>query len=102
MYVAPGSSPQDVALSPISSTSIRVSWSPPPIELQNGEITLYRINLTEVDTGNNFTYTTQTTSLSIQFLHPYYIYKCIVSAYTVAESPYSVEVTIQTPEDGKK
>ena len=98
--LAPESPPEDVVLSPVSSTSILISWSPPPAELQNGVITQYRIYVTEVDTGDEFMYSTQTTSIAVQFLHPFYTYECVVSTYTVAEGPYSVVLNVTTPEDG--
>ena len=101
IMAAPESSPEDVVLSAVSSTSIIVSWSPPPTQFQNGVITEYRINITELDTGSDFLYTTATTTILIQLLHPFYTYECTVSAYTVDEGPYSEIITITTPEDGE-
>ena len=98
--LAPESPPKDVVLSSVSSTSILVSWTPPPAELQNGVITQYRIYVTEVDTGNQLMYSTMTTSIAIQLLHPFYTYECVVSTYTVAEGPYSAVLNVTTPQDG--
>ena len=84
-----------------SSTSIWLSWTPPPPATRNGIITEYRINVTELDTGRVMLLTTFATSFVVQALHPYYNYECTVSAHTVATGPYSFPVTIQTPEDSK-
>ncbi len=60
----------------------------------------YRINITEVDTGNVLSLVSYSTSITIEFLHPYYTYTSIVSAVTVDEGPYSEVFTITTPQDG--
>ena len=57
------------------------------------------MNVTEVETGTEFNLTTTATSITVPFLHPYYTYECVISAYTVATGPYA-EVTVMTPEDG--
>ena len=84
----------------MTSRSISLSWSPPSV--LNGVIQEYRVNVTEVETGVVFTenVTHTTTSVTVQLLHPYYIYRCHVSAYTVEVGPYAV-VIIQTLEDGE-
>ena len=84
-----------------SSTSIQVSWNPPLAELQNGQITEYRISLVELDTGRELSYVSVTTSILIQFLHPSYTYECTVSAYTVSEGPYSETINVMMLEDGE-
>ena len=57
------------------------------------------MNVTEMETGNEFNFTTSAISITVPFLHPFYTYKCVISAYTVATGPYT-EVTVMTPEDG--
>lgn len=99
-YTAPDSPPQDVRLTPVSSTSIRLSWSPPPTSDQNGVITEYRITITEVVTGRVIRLTSTTTSITALNLHPFYAYQCIVSAFTIGLGPYSQVFNITTPEDG--
>ena len=101
LLIAPISSPEDLQLSPISSTSIFVSWSPPPLEDQNGIIRMYRINITEFETGREIVLSSTSTSLTVQFLHPFYTYECVVSAVTVEEGPYTETVVVMTPEDGR-
>ena len=99
---APSGSPQNVSVSSLSSTSIFIFWEPPSLETQNGIITEYRVNITEIETGNVLSHVALITQISVQFLHPYYTYACIVSAVTNAEGPPSDTVVITTPEDGKK
>ena len=102
IFIAPSSPPENLNVTSVSSTSIRLSWTPPPAAVQNGIITEYRINVTEVDTGRLLFYTSFTTSFVVQGLHPYYMYECRVSAYTVAVGPLSDPEVIQTPEDSKE
>ena len=40
---APTAPPQDVRVAAISSTTLRVTWKPPPVEARNGDIIKYRI-----------------------------------------------------------
>lgn len=61
----------------------------------------YRINITEVDTGNVLSLVSYSTSITVQFLHPFYTYASIVSAVTIDEGPYSELFMVTTPEDGK-
>lgn len=86
----------------LSSTSLSVSWDPPALDAQNGIITEYRVNITELETGNVISLTSFNTIITVQFLHPYYTYVCVVSAVTNAEGPSSEELVITTPQDGKK
>ena len=94
------SAPQNLTGTSMTSQSISLSWSPPL--LSNGVIQEYRVNVTEVETGRVFIEVVMhtTTSVTVQPLHPYYIYRCHVSAYTVEVGPYAV-VIIRTREDGK-
>ena len=94
------SAPQNVTATSVSSRSISLSWSPPSVS--NGVIREYRVNVTEVETGIVFTQILMhtTTSITLQLLHPFYNYRCHISAYTVDEGTYAV-VYIRTPEDGK-
>lgn len=99
---APSSSPENINVSVISSTSVGLSWSPPPLPDRNGIITEYKINVTELDTGRVQVLISFTTTFTVQRLHPYYTYEFALSAHTVATGPYSDSEIIQTPEDGKE
>ena len=47
-----------------------------------------------------FQVTTNTTSITIGFLHPYYTYNCTVVAVTIGPGPFSTVITVRTAEDG--
>ena len=95
MHTAPSSSPTALSVSSVTSTSFYLSWTDPLPVYQNGLIRQYLINITELDTGNVYSYSAITTEYNIGFLHPYYYYTC-----TVAAGPFSDAVTVQTGIDG--
>lgn len=99
-FSAPSSPPQSVMLSPVSSTSIGLAWAPPAIGDRNGVITQYRITITVINTGQVISLTSNSVSTRVTGLHPYYVYECIISAFTVGIGPYSQALQITTPEDG--
>lgn len=100
LFAAPNTSPENVVVSILSSTTLHLSWMAPSTE-QNGIIREYYLRLIEVESGMLLTYTAATTSLTIQPLHPFYSYQCRVSAYTVARGPFTDAVTVTMPEDGE-
>jgi len=100
VIAVPTDVPQNVVLTAINSRTLHISWTPPPIEHQNGIIREYRVNITERETGMTFHLITAATSVTIPSLHPFYNYKCKVAAVTIGEGPYSVELTITMPEEG--
>ena len=100
LFSAPSAPPEELVAVNVSSTSFVLFWSPPPTNQQNGIIREYTVNLTELQTGNSIVLNSTSTSVSVLSLHPYYTYKCVVSAYTVGSGPYSEVFTITTLEDG--
>lgn len=100
--IAPTHVPQNITEVILGPTSFLLTWEPPPIEHHNGEIREYRINITEVETGREFRFTTEDTDIIIRDLHPFYRYICTVTAVTVSEGPYSANITARTHEDGKQ
>ena len=86
----------------INSTSIFLSWEPPPQEHQNGVVTGYLVNITEVETGNTSQLHTASTLIILSLLHPSYTYICVITAVTVGPGPYSQNITLQVFEAGKK
>ena len=86
----------------MTSTSLVLSWVPPPVENRNGDIQHYTIAITETETGERFNRTVSNyTSMLLTQLHPYYRYKCQVAAVTVEIGPFGVPIVIQTLQDGK-
>ena len=57
--------------------------------------------MTEVITGRVISLVSTGTSLVVGSLHPDYVYQWIVTAVTVGEGPYTMPMTIRTPEDGE-
>ena len=62
---------------------------------------MYIINVTEVDTGVQFQYTSVNTQYILRSLHPYYTYDFVIEAVTVAPGPPTSVFSIQTNQDGK-
>ena len=62
---------------------------------------MYIINVTEVDTGVQFQYTSVNTQYTLRSLHPYYTYEVVIEAVTVAPGPPTSVFSIQTSQDGK-
>ena len=84
-----------------NSTSFTLTWDPPPLDHQNGEIRGYRINVTEKLTGHELQFSTLLTEIVVTDLHPYFEYDCEVVAITVDEGPYSSNISVRTKEAGK-
>ena len=75
------------------------------MESQNGIITEYVLNVSVLETGEQFQRRAQgtATSLSVESLHPDYTYTYIVAAGTsVGRGPFSMSRSVKMPEDGKK
>lgn len=100
---APGSHPTNFTGFSLNSTYIYLTWDPPPPSQVNGIIREYRLNITEVATGQVFQFTTDADEreLTVGDLHPFYIYHCSVVAYTVLPGPVTSLFNVQTEEDGK-
>ena len=105
-FVAPSSSPQNVQLISLSSTTIQVSWAEVPIFNRNGLIVLYEILYEPNDILDQLARcTTNTTELFVLLtdLHPFVTYAILVRAYTsVGPGPYSDVSLERTTEDGKQ
>ena len=99
--IAPTSAPANISGHAVDSTSISISWSPPPFEDQNGIIRHYVINITELETGITFSRVSLTTFIPLYNLHPFYRYSVTVTAVTVGPGPATILFTVQTREDGR-
>ena len=99
--IAPISPPEELNVTAVTSTTVSLTWLPPPLFLRNGVIREYKINLTEVDTGRELVFYSSTTDITIPALHPSYTYFCRVSAFTVDYGPYTESFLFTTLEDGE-
>ena len=101
LSAAPASPPTNITGHATDSTTIVLSWSPPPPGDQNGIIRSYNISVIEQDTGREFNRTSVNTEESFHSLHPFYIYSITITATTVAPGPPSSPIMVQTEEDSK-
>ncbi|XP_060093310.1 receptor-type tyrosine-protein phosphatase delta isoform X9 [Heteronotia binoei] len=105
MQSKPSAPPQDISCNSPSSTSILVSWQPPPVEKQNGIITSYSIKYTGIDGEDDKAYdilgiAPDTTQYLLEQLEKWTEYRISVTAHTdVGPGPESESVLIRTDED---
>ena len=99
---APSGSPVNLTVQSTSPRSLTLTWDPPTAGDRNGVIVSYTINVTVLETEEMFQLSSLTTDLTLSSLRPYYTYLFAVSASTViGDGPFSLQVTIRMPEDGK-
>ena len=98
---APSAPPRNLSVIFVNSTTMMLSWDPPPFDQINGYIRHYIVVVTEHETASEFQEHPTTTQVTLQSLHPYYTYTCHVAVVTTGSGPYTGNLTIQLPEDGK-
>ena len=98
--IVPSAPPTFIQVTAVDSETLLLSWSPLAPEHQNGIIRGYVINITAIESGQQLQFTSNTTSLVIDDLHPYYTYNCIVAAFSIGTGPFSEISRVQLPEDG--
>lgn len=103
LHIEPTSAPQNIRDIDKTSTSILLSWDPPPVEDQNGLIRSYSISVTRLSTGYQWYLNSNSsyTNVTIEGLEPYNSYAFQLAAYTIAIGPYSDAIVIDTLEDGQ-
>ena len=85
----------------INPREVWLWWSPPPLAGQNGVITFYTVIVTNMETGEEQTYVTELTSLSLSSLSPYTTYESEAAANTIiGMGPFTTSIVFLTPEDG--
>ena len=88
----------------LSSSSVHLSWSPPPEDQQNGDILGYTINVTQVAPSLSeqpIRFETLELEFTVMSLHPAWVYEFSVSAETSAGEGQSVIISATLLEDGK-
>ena len=102
LLTVPSGFPQTFVAQSTSSPSPVLTWDPPNAEDQNGVIIEYTINVTAVETGEEFLLTSDTTMSTVTTLRPFTTYLCIIAASTsIGLGPFSTVFTLRTPEDGE-
>ncbi|NXO05323.1 PTPRD phosphatase, partial [Rhinopomastus cyanomelas] len=105
MQSKPSAPPQDISCTSPSSTSILVSWKPPPVEKQNGIITGYSIKYIGIDGEDVKPHeilgiSSDSTQYLLEQLEKWTEYRISVTAHTdVGPGPESLAVLIRTDED---
>ena len=115
-FIAPTEVPSNIQLVAESPYSIRLSWDPPSVEQQNGQLVHYHIFIEESqlvyvsnrtvevageDRNIIFNISESRTQL-INDLLPNHNYTVRIAAATSAGiGPFSTAITVTTPEDGK-
>ncbi|NXN58109.1 PTPRD phosphatase, partial [Rynchops niger] len=105
MQSKPSAPPQDISCTSPSSTSILVSWKPPPVEKQNGIITEYSIKYIGIDGEDVKPHeilgiSSDSTQYLLEQLEKWTEYRISVTAHTdVGPGPESLAVLIRTDED---
>ncbi|XP_058496351.1 protein tyrosine phosphatase receptor type Db isoform X6 [Solea solea] len=100
----PSAPPQDITCTSPTSTSILVSWAPPPLEFQNGIITGYSIQYSTTE-GNKTTRRVDGIPLEsspylLENLEKWTEYGITIRAQTEAgDGPESLQLLIRTEED---
>ncbi len=79
-----------------------LSWLPPPKALTNGAIRFYVIEITEANTGTNYTINTiHKLTHVVGDLHPFYTYHFAIYAVTISAGPPTLPLVLTTLETGK-
>ncbi|KAG7485299.1 receptor-type tyrosine-protein phosphatase delta-like [Solea senegalensis] len=100
----PSAPPQDITCTSPTSTSVLVSWAPPPLEFQNGIITGYSIQYSTTE-GNKTTRRVDGIPLEsspylLENLEKWTEYGITIRAQTEAgDGPESLQLLIRTEED---
>ena len=98
---APTTPPENLIATPLSSRTLHITWQPPVQDERNGIIRRYVINITELNSGNEYQLENASTEITVQDLHPFYRYSYSVAAETVALGPFTPGSIIEMPEDSK-
>ncbi len=98
-FSVPSGPPQNLQLAANSSRSLVLNWADPLPQEVNGIVVDYTINITSSAGSNSLRVGSNTTTFTIGSLRPYVAYTCIIAAHTsVGRGPFSVSVTLTTPE----
>lgn len=83
-----------------TSTSLTLSWSPPPQDQLNGVLRHYVVIVEELDSGRNLTLTSINSQIVLADLHPFYTYRVSVCSVTLGVGPCAYFQPVQLPQEG--
>lgn len=102
MHVAPSGPPQDMNITVLNTTSMKVTWTPPSHDHQNGNVQYYILRIVEAESGREEVLNIFSTLHFIAGdLHPHYTYRVSVAAVTIAAGPSTEPQEVKMPQDGK-
>ena len=97
MSTAPTSPPLNLSLVASTSTSVTLSWAPPPTQYQNGVIMGYTLQVFNSSQGLLRETNTSSNGSTVDSLHPNTTYLFKVTAMTVfGRGPFSPYATVMT------
>ena len=95
-YLVPTGPATRLQSSAINSTTIQLSWQPPPSDELNGVLKLYTVTLIEIPSGIMMTYNTTSSDIRIGSLVPCSSYTWGVIPFTVGYGPVSMISSVTT------
>ena len=103
VHIVPSGTPTNLTGDATSHESIFLSWDPPLFEEQNGVITGYTINVTNLRREETMQFSVMDSrNLSVGSLLPHTTYACVVAAHTInGTGPFSQQFLVRTLETSK-
>lgn len=99
--LVPSGAPEKLTVVALSSSTVQVSWDPPPRDKLNGPINGYVLSIVGVNSHEEFEIdTNRSSNITFSSLHPFYTYSYTIAAVGIGIGPYSSAVLFQMPEDG--
>ena len=100
--IVPSGTPGELLVSHTLPTSVQLSWTPVPEDLQNGNITGYTVQVEGPDSTQEIPVMHgNATSYEVSGLKPYTTYTFSVSAMTEAGIGPAISTSSATPQGGK-
>ena len=99
LITVPSGPPTNLTVSPLSSTSVWLSWGLPNPEDRNGIIRQYIIHV-ELPFGEVPSILTASSSFTVSALRPFTTYLFSVAAITIGVGPATERISVQTFTDG--
>ena len=100
--LVPTGAPEGLTVIALNSSTVQVSWEPPPLYTQNGPIGGYILSVTGISSDENFEIFSHQgpNVLIISYLHPFYTYTYTIAAIGTGVGPFSPALSLQMPEEG--
>ena len=102
LCAVPSAAPLNLRLTDVlSPNSVALTWDPPHVQHQNGNITLYVVSVVSQKDGESFFETTELRNHQIMILEAFSTYEVSVAAQNSAgRGPFTPALQVNTPQDG--